>query len=265
MRKIALIIALTAVPTAGALAQESEDAPPPEMQKLLESCDVHRFEAIIHVTDEGGPHDSKVTVCGKAGQSDADWINTLKQIAGKTAVNQQMPQSTKEQVLAALNDEIVRLTAILPKETPPAPKVDVGEAYSALPPLPAPETKKVELPPAAAAVSAPVVAVPAPRLKLSCIEGRDVDAAEPCDRIERGNLLLVQADEDMAPGVLLKFLRRGESRAEVRLPALRTGQPLTLALPTGLCAGIVHSQIEIRASRAPGSPEASFGPYELRC
>jgi hypothetical protein len=40
---------------------------------------------------------------------------------------------------------------------------------------------------------------------------------------------------------------------------------MTVALPAGVCAGVAHSRIEIRASGAPGTSEAAFGPYDLRC
>jgi hypothetical protein len=94
--------------------------------------------------------------------------------------------------------------------------------------------------------------------------GRDLSLAEPCYTIERGNLLVVQSDDASDSGVLLKFLRRGEPRGELSLPALRPGQPISVALPAGICAGVAHTRIEIVASRA-GSSEVPFGPYDLRC
>jgi hypothetical protein len=276
--KIALLLALAAAPFAAVPAAQDQPAPLPEMQQLLQSCDAHKFETTIHVTGDGEPHDSQVKVCGKRGQSDADWVAALKDMVDKAAVNQEMPQSTKDQVIAALNAEIARLTALLPKEAPAvaslpppraAPKDDLADDYSSLPPLPPPVTQSDSVqvaPVAAASASAPAIAAtPAPRLTLRCMAGRDISLAEPCDTIERANLLVVQADEAANSGVLLKFFRRGEPRGVVQLPAMRAGQPVAVALPNGICAGVAHSRIEIRASRGQGSSEAAFGPYDLRC
>jgi hypothetical protein len=271
---IAFVLALSAAPCATAAAGAGQSEPTPEMTKLMQNCDARKFETTIHVTGDGEPHDSRVRVCGVAGQSDADWIGTLKQIAGKTAANAEMPQAVKDQVLAALNGEIARLTALLPREAPavaiPAPPI--AEGFSTLPPLPAPPIAETysTLPPlpapiAAAPVQSSVAAASAPQLKLRCMVGRDVSLAEPCDSIERGNMLVVQADRDTASGVLLKFLRRGDERGELRLPSMRRGQPVAVAIPAEVCAGVERTRLEVRASAAPGAPEASFGPYDLSC
>jgi hypothetical protein len=282
---IALALALAAAPVAA--ANEDQSAPPPDMQKLLQDCDAHKFETTIHVIgDDGQPHDSDLKACGKQGQSDADWVRTLKDIVDKAAANQEMPQPVKDQVITAVNAEIARLTALLPKEVPVvanlppprvAPKDDLGSDYSSLPPMPPPVTAPqvvvaqpqpgtvTSAPIAVAATSVPAVPVaPAPRLTLRCMTGRDVSLAEPCYTIERGNLLVVQSEDASNSGVKLKFLRRGEPRGELSLPPMRGGQPVTVALPNGICAGVAHTRIEIIASRA-GSSEVPFGPYDLRC
>jgi hypothetical protein len=278
--KMALALALTAA--SAAAAGQEQPAPKADMQQLLQNCDAHKFETTIHVTGDGEPYDSQVKVCGKQGQSDSDWIGTLKDIVDKTMANKEMPQGVKDQVMTAVNAEIVRLTALLPKGAPAvaslpppraAPKDDLAGDYSSLPPLPPPlvQPMAVAVAPAtqsttAAAAAVPAISVaPAPRLTLRCAPGRDVSLAEQCYAIERGDLLVVQADEGMASGLLLKFFRRGEPRGELRLPPMRAGQPMTVVLPAGICAGVAHSRIEIRASGAPGSSEAAFGPYDLRC
>lgn len=294
--KLALLLALAAAPAVGAV--QDQTTPAPEMQKLLQDCDSHKFETTIHVTGDGEPYDSNVKVCGKQGQTEADWINTLKDIVNKTAASQEMPQSVKDQVIVAVNAEIARLTKLLPREAPTVatlppprttPKDDLAGDYSTLPPLPPPtvtEPATVEARPAgtgagaaagvpiatatvtAAPIAAPQVAmvpvVPAPRLTLRCVAGRDLNFAEPCDPIERGNMLVIEAKEALAAGVSLKFLRRGEPRGELSLPAMRAGQPVMVALPSSVCAGVVRSRIEIRAAGV-GSSEAVLGPYDLRC
>jgi hypothetical protein len=273
--KIALLLALVAAPAAAVSAAQDQPAPPPEMQQLLQSCDAHKFETTIHVTGDGEPHDSNVKVCGKQGQSDADWIAALKEMVDKAAANEEMPQAVKDQVITAVNAEVVRLTALLPKEAPAvaslpppraAPKDDLAAQYSSLPPLPPPvaESANVGATPVGVA-SASVSVSPAPRLTLRCVAGRDLSLAEPCDTIERGNMLVVEADDAGNSGLLLKFFRRGEPRGELRLPQMRPGRPVMVALPSALCAGVVRSRIEIRATGAPGSSEAILGSYDLRC
>ena len=304
--KIAIVLAFAALPIA-ASAQDQAVAPQTDMQQLLQDCDAHKFVTTIHVTgDDGNPHDSDVKVCGKKGQNDADWVAALKDILDKTAANQEMPQAVKDQVITALNAEIIRLSVLLPKAAPAVaglpppraatPKDDLSGEYSSLPPLPPPiaETRPAESAPVAinrdtvtqpTAPGIPVVAapppplqpgpviaaapaipvVPAPRLTVRCMAGRDIGLAEPCYEIERGDMLVIEADQPTNSPVLLKFLRRGEPRGELRLPQMRASQPVTVALPAGICAGVAHTRIEIRASGSPGSEEAAFVPYDLRC
>ena len=78
-RRLALIFALGLVATS-AVAQEtampSQDAavaPPPELKALADTCAAHKFEA--NVTVEGRARPTKVKICGKQGQTNADWLN----------------------------------------------------------------------------------------------------------------------------------------------------------------------------------------------
>src|SRR4051812_13866440 len=96
--KTKFVVALALVTAPVAASGQQPDAPRADMQQLLESCDAHKFETTIHVTGDGEPYDSQVKVCGKQGQSDAEWIGTLKDILNKTAANQEMPQAVKDQV-----------------------------------------------------------------------------------------------------------------------------------------------------------------------
>ena len=66
-------------------------------------------------------------------------------------------------------------------------------------------------------------------------------------------------------GCCSSFVRRGDERGELRLPSMRRGQPVAVAIPAEVCAGVERTRLEVRASAAPGAPEASFGPYDLSC
>jgi hypothetical protein len=66
----------------------------------------------------------------------------------------------------------------------------------------------------------------------------------------------------------LRFVRRGDDRAEVVLVPLRRGQTQRFTLPPRVCQGVAGSQVEIQVVRAAGSsPQVvdTRGPYELRC
>ena len=51
--------------------------------KIVQNCDAHKFETVVHEMVDGQPHQSKVKLCGKTGQSDSEWIGTLKDAISK--------------------------------------------------------------------------------------------------------------------------------------------------------------------------------------
>jgi|KBSSwiStaDraftv2_1062776.scaffolds.fasta_scaffold00855_25 hypothetical protein len=254
-------------------------------EPVVADCEAHQFQTIVHVTVDGKPRSSKVKLCGKTGQSDAEWLHTLKDAIDKVGANVGMSAEAREQVVAALNVEIARLTPVVDASPPPpttfaltapssrpsppspsllTPPTGGPVEYSALPPMPAPKP----------AVSAAIIAanppppVPTPRLTLRCLAANTVSAELPCDQLERDMYVIVRADEDIARGTSLRFMRRGDNRAEVALLQLRRGQSQRFALPPRVCQGVAGSQIEIQVVRAVGSsPQIvdTRGPYELRC
>jgi hypothetical protein len=81
-------------------------------------------------------------------------------------------------------------------------------------------------------------------------------------------LVTVRAEEDLAKGTSLRFLRRGDNRADVDLAALRRGQVQRFALPPRVCQGVTGSRVEIQVVRAIGSSTQvvdTRGPFDLRC
>jgi hypothetical protein len=273
------MIVLFALLMAAAPVESTGASPVP----ITADCEAHKFETIVHVTIAGKPRSSKVTLCGQTGQSDAEWLHTLKDAIEKVGVNASMPAAAKEQVIAALNVEIARLSPVadsgpLPSTItalPPAtglvqsrglgpPALGGPVQYAALPPLPAP------LPAASAAVAAASGPphLPAPRLTFRCLAMNRVSAEGPCDTLERDMMLTVRADEDVARGTSLRFLRRGDNRAQVELAQLRRGQTQRFALPAKVCQGVAGSRVEIQVVRVAGSATQvvdTRGPYELRC
>lgn len=268
-------------------------APSPKLESLLENCDAHKFETMVDSVVDGQPHRSKVKMCGKEGQSDADWIGTLKDAIAKLEANKNMPESTREQIISAINAEIDRLNgaeATIPNsDLPPGRSTKspppLSNDYTLLPPLKttAPSPPRV-LPPAdeaalaaspSTAVPAPAAAAPAPvpppakpamanpRLSFSCISP-DYPGGGPCVTISRDTIVTVKAPAAVAAGLGLSFVRQGESRAQIPLGAMRKGQTIRLDLPREVCSGVVTSEVTMQVVGG-GQVLDRQGPYLLRC
>lgn len=264
----------------GAPASAATDEPSAALKSLVQNCSAHKFETTIEVRGEDGKREPrKVRMCGTEGQSDADWILTLNDAAMKTAASS-MPQEAKNQIIAAVSAEVARLKAAAPPLPAGATAVrspgvstasPISRDYASLPPLPNPANvapPSVLAPTSIAAAgsiertapaSASVSLGPAPRLTLRCATTGDRDRPVECDSIEPNTLLVLRADEALPKGLQMRFLRRGTQRAELDLPPLKPGQTTTLRVPTGVCAGVTYSKVEIQAGGG------SIGQYDLRC
>lgn len=268
---------LTATAAAGAVPKKiAKPAGPASIAKTLD-CATHRFEATIHLSGPDGKlQDKTVRMCATKGESDAEWIVTLKDAVRKTSENPQMPQAAREQIIAAVNAEIVRLSlpalnlprgvdiAKLPKTTATvAPEAPLSRDYSALPPLP---TASTVAPPHVLGPDGAIVQ--AAHLTLRCALIGDEDRPETCDSIDKDTVLVVRADEAYPKGLAMRFMRDGDQRAEIDLPAMAAGQTAKLRVPTGVCARVVRSKVEIQAlgGNAPsGATAGTVGEYDLRC
>lgn len=269
---LALLTAAAASGTAPKKVAKPEAA---AIAKTLD-CAAHRFETTIRVTGpDGKPQDKAVRMCGTKGASDAEWIATLKDAATKSAASQ-MPQAAKEQIVAAVEAEIQRLSLpslSLPQGTDisklprsaerPAPEIPLSRDYNALPPLP---TASTVPPPHVLGPDGAVAA--AAHLTLRCAPAGDEDRPDTCDTIDKDTVLVVRADEAYPTGVAMRFLRHGNSRAEVALPAMKAGSTTTIRVPVAVCTGAVRSKLEIQAlgTNAPaGTMAGTLGEYDLRC
>ena len=239
-------------------------------------CSSHRFEATIHVSGPDGKlQDKTVRMCGTKGENDAQWIATLKDAAKKTADNPQMPQAAKEQIIAAVNTEVARLSlpslnlpqgtdiSKLPRAAIKAPDVPLARDYDVLPPLP---TATAVAPPHLLGPDGAIAS--AARLTLRCALLGDEDRPESCDTIDKDTVLIVRADEAYPRGLAMRFVRDGDQRAEIELPAMAVGQTAKVRLPPAVCARVVRSTVEIQAlgANAPaGTVPGTVGEYDLRC
>jgi len=265
----------------GEASGEPAAEPAPELKALIDNCTAHKFETIVVV--DGSRRGSRVKICGEEGQTDADWLNTLRDSVRKTAADQSMAANLKAQIVAALNAEIARLEsaaaspapiAVLAPEPAPAARLvglseeivaPVGPApqYSVVPPLPAP-LPRAGTAAAKAASSTSVAAAPLirPRLTIRCALPREAFAA--CGSMERETQVLIRADEDIAPRTSLRFLRGGETRAELELGTLRKGEVMREKLPGRICAGVLRGKVQIQVLNA-GRVAETLGPYALYC
>lgn len=264
MRKILILAAFGAVATI-APAQEVAE-PAPELKALAESCAAHKFETTV-VVDESG-RGKRVKICGKEGQSDAEWLVTLKDSASKVEADQAMAQPVKDQIIAALEMEIDKLEraaaspAVVPMATIELPvrPVMVPEAapqYSNVPPLPAPK-------PRVAGAQASTAAEPLVRPRITVRCAMPHESFTGCTRLERETRVLIRADEDLAAGTSLRFLRGGDARAELDLGSLKKGDSFSQRLPSRVCAGVLRGKVQVQILSKSRVAE-TMGPYALYC
>lgn len=274
--RLALILAATALASTGALAQKEAD----KADARAESCDAHKFETTVRNEVDGKARASKVKLCGKEGQTDAEWATTLKDAAKKVETTEGMPRPVKDQIIIALNIEVTKIeAAIAAASVPPGATAMAGDLpakivppaarppeYTTLPPLPkkAPAVA-VNLAPGKPAPPPP----PRPRLTIGCITPGEPGSGGPCFTLARTTQVTVRADENLAAGYHLRFLRRGNDRGDVALGQMRRGQSLRFKAPKDLCAGVVRSTVEIQILAKGGTNAGQVadtrGPYDLRC
>jgi hypothetical protein len=297
-RGILLVVIASLFAPVGATAATRKPAPAPKqpvVPKLMQSCDAHRFETVVHAVVDGQPRDSKVKLCGVEGQSDTDWIKTLRDAIGKLNANKEMEAPVRDQIVTAIQTEISRLM-IVGSAPPPARKpVDVESTpalsrdYSALPPLPPPsdiaeaaapaQTSGAALPPPREARETPIqndyaqlpplptasppppaarlapIPAVAPRLTFGCDTPGELTNDAPCADFQRETMLTVHARDVVPAGMFLQFVRNDQSRAEVALGGLRRGRALRTALPREVCSGFTSGKLELRIVRGEAGSE----------
>jgi hypothetical protein len=274
--------------------EEKADAPREQVQKMLQDCGTHRFEAAVDYLSDGKPRQTKVKLCGTKGQSDADWVRTLKDAAAKLQANPAMAPEMKTQIIAAINGEVEKLNgttkaangggalaglismpqpiSLPPRAPAPPPSSRVVESpsierdYASLPPLPAPKPVV-----ASTGIGSSLPSLLAPRLNILCSTTDDPQGVEACRSLRANSMLTIRADEALSGDTSLRFVRRGDERGDVQLAQMRLGQSVRIALPRRVCDGVVRSSVQIEVMRRPAGKNAapqlvdSLGPYDLRC
>lgn len=294
--RIFFMAAASAAIAAAASAAPADDTAPPasEGRQLVENCDAHKFETVVSDEVDGKPHQSKVKLCGKEGQSESEWIATLRDAVEKLNANTEMRASMRDQIASALKAEIARLelksakafaanpaagksnaldgiaplpplpqpksaqTSILPppRTAPPAPKRD----YAALPPIPAKPVAPPRVLPGGAASLAAVL--PRPRMSFICYNPGQAEG--PCTGFNRDTLITIRAGEDLPADTSLRFVRDGDPQADVQLAQLKKGKSVRMKLPADVCYRVVGGKLELRIVRS-GQEVGRDGPYNLNC
>jgi len=289
-----ILLLASALGAAQAAAAAAPDASPTAEAKAFEQrCAGRQFETAIAREVNGKKRLSRIHLCGEAGQTDAQWVATLKDAIAKIEGVPGFSADSKTQAIEAIKDEIVKAGGKV--ETAPSPDIGVASTdvpaapveYSALPPLPAPApvvaanpAPPIEystLPPlpapkvaTSATVAASLPLLAKPQLKIQCFNPADFAAPADCDSLERETVLTVKAAEAVPSGTALRFMRRGDMRAEVDLAQLQRGKAEKIALPREVCAGVVESKVEIQivrrtSAQSTGQVVDTLGPYLLRC
>ncbi|HKX91377.1 MAG TPA: hypothetical protein VJM15_02995 [Sphingomicrobium sp.] len=263
----------------------------PTTDAVIANCNARKFETVVQTTRNGMPHSSKVTLCGEVGQTDADWSRTLRDALQKVSADPKMPAAVRNQIVTALNIEIAKLPspvtavptgpAVVDQPGPIAPSLAQSPAlpartvvsppaeYSSLPPFPPPPLASPSA--STSVVAAAVPALPRLNLKMTCLNPASIADEGPCDQFDRDTRLTIRAGEDIPMGTSLRFVRRGDPRAEVELAGLKNGRSKRMLLPPEVCRGVAGSRIQIeivrRPARAGAQPQVvdSFGPFDLRC
>ena len=268
---IGLAPALAATAAFGAQTAPAETpATQTEAAKKIAACEGEKFEFAA-----GQPRPTKITLCSDKGASEDELVRMFESAATKIEQLEKLPQDRREALVAQLKAKIAEVRArndfagpLPPISRPPVLRSEIGPQpeYAQLPPMPAP----VRTPVASLTSTTPAVTFPKPRLTLQCTTPGEISEAGPCIIFARDTMLTVRADEPLAGGTSLRFLRRGDLRAEVALSQLRKGQSRRVQLPRELCAGVTGSKIEIQVVRTAGAASAvqvvdTRGPYLLRC
>lgn len=284
-----LLTSLAALAAAQASPLSPVSAPPEqgaEARQLLEDCTNHRFDTVVSAVVDGQLKRSRMKLCGVTGQSDSEWIETLKDSAAKIAANQAIATPMRVEMVKALETEIAARSAapatamssapakeftLKPRAvTPGAAPGSATAGYTSLPPLPPPISVATEAREIASKPYVPPPPIERPDIGFECFSATNVGEGE-CFDFDRFMVLIVTARSSLQPGASLRFLRDGENRAEVALGAMRKGQKRRFALPSEVCKGVNGGELKIETWVLPkgGKPQQqlaeSAGPYTLRC
>lgn len=266
-RKWLVGLAAASVATATLAAQPAPTGTGAVAQKIA-ACEGEKFEF-----SAGDPRPTKITLCSDKGATTADLVRMFDSAATRIQQLDRLPQDRRAALVAQIKAKIAEVQARAVVAVPLPPAAPLPD-YSPLPPLPSPVAPPVVATPAPMPARPALAAAPLlarPRLTFECSTPGEIGEGGPCVGFANDTLLAVRAGEGLPGGTSLRFVRRGDVRAEIALGQMRKGQSRRFRLPAELCAGVTGSKIEIQVVRS-GAGAASVGqvvdtrgPYQLRC
>jgi len=266
MNKLIVAAAVACAMTAPAPAEQSQPATEadPGVAAIVADCAARKFETRVEIEKNGEKRQTKLKLCAAKDGDDAAWLRTLEDAKVKIAAHPDISDESKAKIAAELDAEIAKIKtgAAAPISAPDELAQPTSREPAYVAPAPLPPTPPIAAKPAVAMSS---TAAPAkPRLTIRCLEQGELGDGQRCISLERDTQLAIRADEDLAGGASLRFLRRGDLRGEVALVRMRQGQVIRAKLPRELCAGVASSKVEIQII---GSNQVvdTLGPYLLRC
>ena len=243
-----------------------------EAQNILSKCDHRRVEASAEGLIDGAMKRRKITLCAAPGDSHSQWITKLQSAIAWVEAQPGLSDEVKAKLVADFRNEIARPQTAGPAPAEPMPALPAADALVAtVPPMPPP------LGSPAAARSALQTTVTAasplarPALTIQCLRRGEPGSGSRCGRLARSTLLAVRADADLTGPAMLRFVRKGRERAEIKLAMLRAGQIVRLRVPPEVCQGVVGTNFSIQI--VAGNPTTgraaqvtdTLGPYPIDC
>lgn len=239
-----------------------------QTETILSKCSDRRFEASADGMIDGALKHRRITLCAAPGESDLQWTVRLENAVVWVRAQKDLSDPVKDELVTKLRDEIGRVksrerSAGLLSSALPAADALVATVPPMPPPLPSQTMSSSSL-----LASAILARLP---LTIRCLVAGERGNGGRCDKLEPETVFVVHADANLASPAILRFLRRGETRAEIPVVALRQGQTVRVKLPPELCSRVIASVVTIEVlARDRTTPIGTrvaeeLGPFRLRC
>ena len=239
-----------------------------QAETIRSQCGDRRFEASAEGMIDGAMKRRRISLCAAPGDSEAQWIVKLENAKIWVRAQKDLSDPVKDKLVDELADEIALVRARGRSADLSSGALPAADALVAtVPPMP--------LPLASPTISASSLLAPPglARLPLTirCLAAGDRGEGGRCANLYRDTLFVVHAEANLARPPTLRFLRRGEARADVPIDALRRGQSVRIKLPPEVCSRVTGTVLTIQIvaqdpkSALGGRVAEEVGPFRLRC
>jgi hypothetical protein len=239
-----------------------------QAEALQSQCDDRRFETSADGMIDGAMKRRKISLCAAPGESNIQWITKLENAVAWVRAQPGLSDPVKAKLVADLRTRIGQERSVVSLRAMPSAGLSAADALVAtVPPMPPP------LPPQSLSASSLLASPSQARVPLTirCLGAGERGEGGRCDRLDPDTVFAVRADANLARPAVLRFLRRGETRAEIPVTALRQGQVIRVKLPLEVCSRVTASVVTIEV--LAGGPATALGtrmseelgPFRLRC